>query len=253
MAWHGANKQPNTTNQTTQKVPELTGIGGLGTADADTKGGQVVYLYGVNLGAGKIDALVKASYGPRASISTNANNERVVTKFNAKNCTIKEDVEGNYISCLTGEGTGRDLVWQVQLGNKHSNILESSNTSYGAPVVLRLAGPGAAAGSTRGGEAVEILGANFGPAGTPIDATYGPEGTEYAASCSVSDPHVALACVTTEGAGKEHKWVVKVDGQESKQPTSSYARPVVSHFTGPGSRFALTSGYQVGVYTSRSF
>ncbi len=58
-----------------------------------------------------------------------------------------------------------------------------------------------------------------------------------------------MSCVTDAGIGANLVWSLEVGNQSASMPngavTSSYGRPIVSSFSGPGSVNALTAGNQV--------
>jgi len=50
----------------------------------------------------------------------------------------------------------------------------------------------------------------------------------------VSTAHLVVTCATAPGAGLGLKWLVRIGGQDSVYPTTSYAPPLISTLTGPG-------------------
>lgn len=82
-------------------------------------------------------------------------------------------------------GAGTDHTWIVTIADQESS---ASTTSYGAPVITDISGPGSMNASTFGGERVTLTGRNFGPPSPSFldSVTYGPGGTEYTANlCNV--------------------------------------------------------------------
>merc|ERR1711871_875736 len=67
-----------------------------------------------------------------------------------------------------------------------------------------------------------------------------------AVDCRVTSPNVQIKCLSGEGTGKDHFWVLHIDGITSV-PTfgnNSYAIPVVIEYTGDGAEDVLTEGGQ---------
>jgi hypothetical protein len=73
--------------------------------------------------------------------------------------------------------------------------------------------------------------------------------------CKVTSENTEITCISGEGTGVDHWWVVKVEGQESIpiKGNTSYAPPVVEEYSGPGSKNADTAGGQVIHLTGRGF
>jgi len=268
----------NVPNAHSYKEPILSGLGGVSLNSFNTEGGQVISLYGQNFGSGDVKVApgsITAVYGKQALFDLTRTTEEdgsiVYGKglspssgfYSAGNCVIRSDGATNYIQCETTSGTGVDHVWQLNLGGRASNVLVSGDsfpssptpspavnydTSYGAPIIVSLEGEGAVNGSTTGGAGLNIFGRNFGPVGTDLVSTYGTDGDEYEGTCVVLTAHTTLRCTTSAGAGAEHKWEVTVDGQKSRFPTSSYAKPMVTGFLNKdGVKFenGLASGGEV--------
>merc|ERR1711871_420833 len=62
----------------------------------------------------------------------------------------------------------------------------------------------------------------------------------------VKQDHVLVQCLTAPGTGKNHQWIISVDGQQSAplQTNSSYASPTVQVLSGEGAEAASTLGNQ---------
>lgn len=119
--------------------PSALSVYGPGGHNANTDGGQVVYIDGLDFGptststAGANDALISVSYGPASS----------PWKYTAARCTvIATRLEGSTLSCVTVEGTGGDLLWTVTVGNQTA-AQRVGPTSYGWPVIATFEGASA--------------------------------------------------------------------------------------------------------------
>jgi hypothetical protein len=231
----------------------LSGLGGVSRNSFDTQDGQDFGSGDVKVAPGSITAV----YGKQSLFDLTRTTEEDGSimygkglspssgLFSAGNCVIRSDGVTNYIQYETTSGTGVDHVRQHNQGGRASSGLVTGNsfpssptsspavnynTSYGAPIIVSLEGEGAVNGSTCGGAGLNIFGRNFGPVGTDLVSTCGTDGDEYEGTCVVLTAHTTLRCTTSAGASMEHKWVVTVDGQKSRFPTSSYAKPMVTGF-----------------------
>jgi hypothetical protein len=212
-------------NMTAYAAPEVHSVGGVGASDANTRGGQVLVLQGNYFGAPEVveSDMLHVSYGPSGD------------RFEAASCRIEND--HTMIQCVTAPGTGRDHSWYITIDGQQS-VLFPAMTSYAAPIVSFYSGNGSTDAVTPGGQEVFVHGFNFGPAalGNTINATYGMNGTELVAQdCEIVVDHEKLRCMTQDGAGAGHTWLVTVDGQMSTTPTTDYGEPAVFNITGPGS------------------
>tara|TARA_B100000795_G_scaffold229037_1_gene185940 strand:+ start:125 stop:484 length:360 start_codon:yes stop_codon:yes gene_type:complete len=54
------------------------------------------------------------------------------------------------------------------------------------------------------------------------------------AGCRVTTKHKEITCNTADIAGRGLKWKMTVDGQPTTTPTTSYGKPSVLSFSGPG-------------------
>ena len=148
------------------------------------------------------------------------------TVYTAVNCTVR--VAHLTVWCWAVPGVGTGFVWSVNVAlytNVSSNGLR---LSYISPSVTSLTG--ALTMQTYGGELVTLIGANFGPAGTPLTAGYGVSGNVYAAACTMTNPHTQLLCTTAPGVGYGLVWTLTVGGQTITVPgtPTQYAQPSVS-------------------------
>ena len=227
----GHSSSPSATT-TSFRAPEVGALSGAGTVDASTKGGQDVVLIGTNFG--EVGTAVSVTYASAQYVYT------------AVDCAV--EVAHLQVRCATAPGTGRDHVWSIVVGGQASPG-HASATAYAAPVITSLEGPGASDAETVGGEAVTILGENFGPhlGNGSIDAVSyatGPNDTSFVvtSSCSVTEAHTTILCSTAPGAGGNLRWTLAIDGVESATPTTDYAMPVVASLDGDGSAGASVYG-----------
>ena len=256
---------------TSYRTPVLTSVYGPGATKASTVGGTEIYVAGWGFGPATLypslpcdtrsssvlhtsvmtapDTLysLRVFYGSETGLDpssvTGSNHAR---ELRGQCCTVLSDV---LIGCQLSPGTGFNHSWVIADGDQMSNVIHAA-TSYAAPVVIFYEGPGSENANTLGGQTVFVQGRNLGPAGNFFvdSVSYGPvTGTEFALNvslCSVSIEHVLLTCQTVPGAGRELQWVVTIDRQKSVFPTTFYAPPEISSFSGAGADKALTWGQQ---------
>jgi hypothetical protein len=55
------------------------------------------------------------------------------------------------------------------------------------------------------------------------------------------------------GAGKDHHWIVTIDGQISERSTTNYGKPEIVGFSGLGAFDALTDGGELIRIHGRNF
>mmetsp|Transcript_22541 Transcript_22541/g.46821 ORF Transcript_22541/g.46821 Transcript_22541/m.46821 type:complete len:4475 (+) Transcript_22541:277-13701(+) len=243
--------------------PTITSVTGPGTYRASSMGGQVVYIQGTQFGP-KLGGLnpsydITVSYGPSSNPSA----------YTAEDCVIS--TSHSLLTCVTGPGTGKDHSWTVDIGGSVSEAaftpcvasqVEGSclGTNYAPPIVAYYEGLGTkydvdaslpsnkdiVYGDTRGNQTISILGRNFGTDISKVELVSYTKDTEGAIvfkvhdtssdvineSCVISVAHQTLTCYTAEGAGDEMKWSVRVDGQDSEEPTTGYQGPVISSIQG---------------------
>jgi hypothetical protein len=207
-------------------APTVAWYRGAGAHLADTAGGQGVVIEGRSFG--RVDAapspLEWVVYGEKPAGEATMPN----VTFPGVGCAVSKD--DSEITCATAPGAGKNLVWIVSIDGQLSRV---ATTDYAPPEIRALSGPGAAGGSTDGGQEVVVAGANFGgPAATPGAAPflssvrYGPSGVEYAAACTPLS-HAALRCTTAPGVGAGLRWTATVAAQTSapSAATTDYAPP----------------------------
>ncbi|KAA0150026.1 hypothetical protein FNF31_07112 [Cafeteria roenbergensis] len=226
------------------KPPVITKIGGLGADMADTKGGQQVLLSGANFGpVTQLDAdgNVIAGLAPLAMYGRDGPSWPA---YHARDCRVT--VPHEQVVCITTEGTGRELVWELEIGAQRTARMLDMPTNYHPPVVSFYRGPGATDADTAGQEVVFIEGRNFGGLATVVqNATYGKGSAEFSAQdCSVVTAHTLIQCTTDVGAGEDLTWSITVDEQASVSPTTDYHPPEITGFAGPAAADASTNGGQ---------
>ncbi len=232
------------TQTTSFAAPQLLGISGAGSRYANTDGGQVVRISGLDFGpasatAGVVnDGLITVVYGPASSPAL----------YVATNCTVSSaSISASALQCITAPGIGADLYWSVTIGGQAAGTTVGP-TSYGSPIVSSFDGAGSANAFTSGNQVVTIFGSNFGPLGTQVTATYttsrtiasvvapwsgaaaDPNATvEFPATgCAVVEAHRRVNCTTTEGAGYGIVWVVTIGNQTSQSPVTNYRPPTIT-------------------------
>ncbi|KAA0147327.1 hypothetical protein FNF31_07613 [Cafeteria roenbergensis] len=114
------------------KPPVITKIGGLGADMADTKGGQQVLLSGANFGpVTQLDAdgNVIAGLAPLAMYGRDGPSWPA---YHARDCRVT--VPHEQVVCITTEGTGRELVWELEIGAQRTARMLDMPTNYHPPV-----------------------------------------------------------------------------------------------------------------------
>ena len=252
--------------------PVITSIEGPGAAaSASTAGGQQVKIHGTQFGTpGETD--VEVQYGQVA--------ESMPFTVTAKSCTV---ITNELIECLSGTGTGTGHSWELTVAGQKSEVFHA-NTKYGEPVIYGLSdmAGNTVAGETNGaqtagGKVIRITGRNFGTT-TRFDSkyassdnviTYGEcvsynvSGVESsclarkytAVGCRVpaGSMHEEIQCDTAEGDGAGQKWLLKIDGQYSTSPTTSYKPPEIDSLSGVGALGANTHGGDPVTITGDNF
>lgn len=212
--------------------PFVYELGGPGSRNASTEGGEVVVVLGRNFGAVWNPAVSTVRYSlAQAAAAGSSGGGRNVT-FVASNCAIT--VPHTELRCVTVEGAGRALSWSVEVDGQPSTVPLSD---FGEPRIfsVRSAAGGVVVRNGTAGEWVEVTGMNFGPAAAAalVDSvTYGPTGMEstYIAREVTVMSHRALRFRLVEGIGTNLAVVITVAGQASARSgdTVSYAPPRVA-------------------------
>jgi hypothetical protein len=251
---------------------------------ASTAGGAVVTILGSNFGANPTQnprALGYAyAYAPLA-VFFGGNGYEFACGVTALNHTE--------LQCTMPPGLGAGLPWLVSVGTALSTTPPSSAPaallfSYAAPVVTGVVGVGGVvvtALDTWGGQQVQIIGSNFGPATvtsrldasvrTPLagDPQYlgtsvrfgGAAGTLLSFAGCVQAPvtaHTTITCTTAAGVGVGHRVALSIGGQAAAAwpasgPGLAFLPPTLTAISGQGSINADTSGGQVVVLSGRHF
>jgi hypothetical protein len=139
-------------------------------------------------------------------------------------------VADTQIRCFSGEGTGRDHWWILEIEDLYTQPT-FGNTSYAVPVIEDLTGPGVES-DTAGNQLVYITGRDFGSVERNLitDVIYGKLNSDLwftAKGCKVTQDHHVIECMTAPGAGKDLQWRVEVDSQISILQSTNYAPPVI--------------------------
>jgi len=190
--------------------PVLTYYEGDGAHNADTRGGQLINIYGTNFGP--LGTPFDVTYGIDGM------------EYVASNCSMV--TAHSKISCITIDGAGSRLTFRVRIDNQYST---TPLMDYSIPIIDSITGPGADSASTEGGDIVYITGRYFGSHQNYLDfVTYGPSGVEYTArKCTITTLHTVIKCTIAPGTGRRLRWIVSIRGQLSKPSaqTTSYASP----------------------------
>jgi len=169
-----------------------------------------------------------------------------------------EHVQGNIPAFRFQHGIDIEDILPRTISNRHriesfddATIETEKKLSVSVKTVGRMGGFRA-----RGGESFDVIGTNFGPAGTQIIFFYGPSlsAQRYsAAHCDVIVDHTKVKCVTSAGVGKSHVSLIKVGGQLSSMDVSDaaqeysstnifYRPPSILSVTGIGAIGSTTAG-----------
>ena len=224
--------------------PSIFWLDGPGAANARTKGGDVVNIHGEGFGPVTSTGIEAYYGGPNA------------TEYKAYGCVV--ETKDTLIACTTVAGTGFGHAWRVLVSGQESPVslgVEGRGTSYAPPTLNYFEGVVEDA-NTVGGELIYIIGLDFGDGTTSVNASFGPTGIEYTARDCFVDPfnlHTRIQCTLPRGVGDEHKWVISVDGQDSRVPTTDYKEPEIMNVSGAifnastiGGERILLQGYNFG-------
>jgi hypothetical protein len=147
----------------------------------------------------------------------NANDGGSLFVANANALDFEQQASYNLSVVLT-DGSLETLI-QVTVYINDLNDVEI--TGLGGNVTMR----------TRGGEIIIITGKNFGPTSAKrpvpnITATYG---TYFATDCIIIQRNVKVQCLSSQGIGLGHRWIITVNGQSSppSQQTTRYYQPSI--------------------------
>ncbi|GMI07720.1 hypothetical protein TrVE_jg4996 [Triparma verrucosa] len=234
-------------------------VNGQGAVDAKTKGGQEIHIFGENFGPAGDPFPAEMKYGGDDGL-----------KYTATGCYVSNSY--NKITCTSSSGTGFDHSAHIFVGGQQSNEYDAQiayarpSVHYFKPLWESVVGKTAEGASTPGGEWIVVHGENFGTVSdNAIDSiTYGPNGVEFhpclnnkqhpdSCECRLMVDHEQIRCNTTEGSGKMHRWIIKIDGQNSTVSTTSYDRPTIESITGLGATDASCDGGQAITITGKNF
>ncbi|GMH66617.1 hypothetical protein TL16_g04474 [Triparma laevis f. inornata] len=183
-----------------------------------TNGKEKVIIHGDNFGESTSGKLDLVSYGPRGA-------EYVPCSIKDANCNCTVIEDHTKVLCYTTEGTGKGHNWIVQIDGQTSTV---STTQYSPPEIYSIEGMVDA--DPNGDQVVLVKGRDFGHSQDKLEyITYGPSGTEYSASGCTLTSHTEIQCKTSEGIGKDLRWLVAVDSQVSQlsDATTNYAAPEI--------------------------
>uniref|UniRef100_A0A7S1GCG6 IPT/TIG domain-containing protein n=1 Tax=Bicosoecida sp. CB-2014 TaxID=1486930 RepID=A0A7S1GCG6_9STRA len=198
-----------------------------------TTGGDGVTIVGRGFGPVAENAVDWVTY---TSVRTAVGDALAKIVYGAVDCAVVvDDVE---IACVAAPGIGSLLAWTVSIANQTS---ASTVTSYAPPEITSVAlVDGGRVLDTSGGQFVELVGSNLGPAGAAalLDAvTYQAQSSRaaYTASeCEVVEAHVRVRCRTAPGTGAGLVFRLSVGAQPSNEfggndtTSLSYAPPVIT-------------------------
>jgi len=256
-------------------APTLIDVTGPGAFRASTEGGQKIVLRGSEFGP--VQRLGDLPFSINSVTYTRPGAGQAV--YSAVECVVSSATSAagalSEITCLTAPGTGTGHGWTAVVGGQTSNTL-NKGTGYSPPIVSFFTGVGAMDADTQGSQLVTVNGQNFGAwpdriAVMYIDKVSIPRATDNLvphsagqpagivryepASCTLSVAHRALDCQLSPGAGESLTWKLTVDGQESTDPTTSFARPIITdvRYAVSGVFFASADGGDVVVISGSGF
>jgi len=226
-------------------------------AEFATTGGQTITIQGQNLGpTGATSAVVSPSSSTQEISVTYSNS------INTYICSSPVSVFSagqESIVCTTSAGVGVDFTFTVEVYGL--SVSQPSQTwDYARPRIDTLVVDGVMAGAntltTRGGEALDLLGINFGTNSLGIvEVEYTNGVRTYTADCpstSVLSDHTHVRCTTVPGVGTGYRVRIVTGGVESPYfaTTLDYAPPSIFSpggfaLGGQGAANAQTSGNQL--------
>eukprot|EP00937_MAST-01D_sp_MAST-1D-sp2_P000675 g675.t1 len=250
------------TAYTSPTISKLVGHVGMPTA-----GGATITIEGDNFGP--LNTEVKVTFLPDEVRPGRS-------EFFATNCQVVTATTKEKITCVSPEGAGGRLKWQVVVDGQSSSFTQpvSNPSNFALPSITTL--DNSRLFVTRGNEKVAVTGSNFGPFdGYTIEAVYGNcsagvnsnkikrhDGTDcYIAPCKLTRAHTHVECTTMPGIGANQHWRLRVAptvGAEQRSVAlsinaTSYRQPVVRAVQGQGARNANTEGGQQIVLLGTDF
>lgn len=141
------------------REPIISDIRGAGADNATTTGGEEIIIMGQYFGPLTTITAAGVPYGPLQPIFRYGRAGRNPLPYVADLCRVV--VPHKRIDCRTAQGSGRDLVSQMTIGNQPSAVFDKRNISFGPPVVAAFSGPGARDARTQGSQAIYITGVSL--------------------------------------------------------------------------------------------
>lgn len=243
LAWKlllGGQTGPASVPRSSYRTPAITRISGEGAEDASTRGGERIVLDGTDFGP---IFPVSASFSPLKTPS--ATYGKYGEGFNAQGCTVS--IAHERVVCSTAVGTGFGYGWVLTIGLQQSDVFyqqfrNANGTSYAPPLVSAFdvvgdVPPDEHSFNTEGSETVVIYGSQFGVVDSAIEsARYFQEDSDDVfhvdpSTCTIEVEHTEIHCKTVPGAGRGLEWKLVISGQESTNPVTAYAPPVVEEVT----------------------
>ena len=239
---------------TSYKAPKVLLIrDSEGAVGASTQGGSVVTLEGSDFGPATPTGGRMAQFGATYGVSGASKADW----YTGASCAVT--VPHRTITCLTAVGTGSGFSWVVRVGDQPSEEFLPSfrgglvvGTSYASPIISEFKtdtiGKDVQSYNTEGGEVVRVVGKNFGVDASAIESVlyYAPAAdatfTVDTTSCSITEPHEEITCMTAIGAGGELEWKIVISGQTSSNPVTAYGMPEITAIEGAAVSAAQTDG-----------
>ena len=220
-------------------APVIQNVYGVGSSNALTSGGQIVYVTGLNLGA--YNGISHLLYGNSSGLASVTSSCDVILPH-------------TLLRCITSPGSGYQDRWVVEVEGHRSQPFIQHTGIYGYPIVTNvdnlLVGM-----PPEGGMEILIAGANFGSEDSLLHVWYVNEFNHtYTPECWIHQNHTQLKCITTEGIGKHIQWNIEVDGLLSENVfTMAYATPIVSKVECKTEGCGRVSGGEIVVLRGKNF
>ena len=265
--------------------PVINRVYGPGAVNGNTNGGQLIYIDGENLGlkcstsetgVGDCETSSERTFVVRAFYGRRPENQRAravqeKTRENSTDVTVLPDPPPCIFDCsmfdsiTTGEVDDCSVTsaWVGDACLEDCSI-EAVDTFYAINTMFC---DGSSAGSygvfefedTDTGAPTPVPTRAPTPPPTTAVPTASPTASptvyvyqhEYyafeALQCSVTQAHKQISCITAEGTGFDHSWVIVIGGlfSDDFDAQTSYAPPVVSVYEGIGSVDSPTLGREV--------
>ncbi len=223
---------PSTPPSRSPNVPVIKRLG-VSARRLNGAGGDVISVTGSRLGDPSVELVVLVL-------------QNAVYSFRSPPCVAV--VVFAELQCISPAGVGSGFHVGVEVDGVLSSWFPTT-LSYDVPQVFEFLGAGATDGETAGEQVVVLYGRNFGATfmdPLPLQSVvYSPLGLPYvytAADCAITLNHTEITCRTVPGVGERLLWTVAVAEQESTNPRTRYARPVISHIRVVDAVEATTGG-----------